>query len=334
MRCVARPSSDLYCRLSVNVQLLSRCDHLIKVGKNNFKPPPKVESSVIRIEPKNPAPILNYIEWDGLLRACFQRKNKQLSAIFKNKTTLQLLLKNFETFQKYQAIENGTVLEEEAGKQGKSKKAADNKSEAASLLMKLAQNDSDDEGMIAEEGDDDGEDEVDQSKRSKKNRNKKRSGVAVDDDDIEEEEEDNEHAVEGVSEVNDKRKLFREKIQKILEDSGFKEKRPSKLDIDDYLKLLFVFNQNDIHFKWSIIFSSIDQCTSSLSLLYVCYECALSQSSHHENLSFTYKHARTRDSSQSRWWKSTMDLAPAVRSSLSSALYTQLLAHGRSDYLE
>lgn len=61
MRCVAKPSSDLYCRLSVNVQLLSRCDHLIKVGKNNFRPPPKVESSVIRIEPKNPAPVLNYI---------------------------------------------------------------------------------------------------------------------------------------------------------------------------------------------------------------------------------------------------------------------------------
>lgn len=61
MRCVAKPSSDLYCRLSVNVQLLSKCDHLIKVGKNNFKPPPKVESSVIRIEPKNPAPVLNYI---------------------------------------------------------------------------------------------------------------------------------------------------------------------------------------------------------------------------------------------------------------------------------
>ena len=40
---------DLYCRLSVNVQLLAKVDHLIKVGKNNFKPPPKVESSIVRI---------------------------------------------------------------------------------------------------------------------------------------------------------------------------------------------------------------------------------------------------------------------------------------------
>lgn len=41
-RLIAKCGSDLYCRLSVNVQLLAKVDHLIKVGKNNFKPPPKV----------------------------------------------------------------------------------------------------------------------------------------------------------------------------------------------------------------------------------------------------------------------------------------------------
>ena len=44
-----KAGSDLYCRLSVYVQLLAKVDHLIKVGKNNFKPPPKVESSIVRI---------------------------------------------------------------------------------------------------------------------------------------------------------------------------------------------------------------------------------------------------------------------------------------------
>lgn len=48
-RLIAKPGSELYCRLSVNVQLLAKVDHLIKVGKNNFKPPPKVESSIVRI---------------------------------------------------------------------------------------------------------------------------------------------------------------------------------------------------------------------------------------------------------------------------------------------
>lgn len=80
----------------MNVQLLAKVDHLLKVGKNNFRPPPKVESSVVRIEPKNPPPPINYIEWDGLLRICFLRKNKQLGAIFKIKSILKVLQKNYE----------------------------------------------------------------------------------------------------------------------------------------------------------------------------------------------------------------------------------------------
>ena len=55
---------------------MARVDHLMKVGRNNFKPPPKVESSVVRIEPRHPLPDINYIEWDGLLRIAFNRKNK------------------------------------------------------------------------------------------------------------------------------------------------------------------------------------------------------------------------------------------------------------------
>ena len=100
MRLVAKPGSDLYCRLSVNVQLLARVDHLIKVGRNSFKPPPKVESSVVRIEPKYPPPPINFIEWDGLVRLCFMRKNKTLSAIFRIKHVINMLWENFKTFDK------------------------------------------------------------------------------------------------------------------------------------------------------------------------------------------------------------------------------------------
>lgn len=97
-RLIAKPGSDLYCRLSVNVQLLSKVDHLIKVGRNNFKPPPKVESSIVRIEPKNPRPNIDYLEWDGLLRICFIRKNKTLQAAFKHKKILALLHENRQKF--------------------------------------------------------------------------------------------------------------------------------------------------------------------------------------------------------------------------------------------
>lgn len=98
LRLVAKPGSDLWCRLSLNSQLLARCDHIMKVSKNNFRPPPKVESSVIRLEPRNPPPPINFLEWDGLVRICFSRKNKTLRAVFNNKPTLVLLEKNYKTY--------------------------------------------------------------------------------------------------------------------------------------------------------------------------------------------------------------------------------------------
>jgi 18S rRNA (adenine1779-N6/adenine1780-N6)-dimethyltransferase len=68
LRLTARPGEALYCRLSVNTQLLAKVDQLMKVGKQNFRPPPKVESRVVRIELKNPPPPVNFIEWDGMVR--------------------------------------------------------------------------------------------------------------------------------------------------------------------------------------------------------------------------------------------------------------------------
>ncbi|XP_076624217.1 putative dimethyladenosine transferase [Colletes latitarsis] len=95
-RLVAKPGDKLYCRLSINTQLLARVDLLMKVGKNNFRPPPKVESNVVRIEPHNPPPPINYQEWDGLTRIAFVRKNKTLSAAFKQTSVLTMLEKNYK----------------------------------------------------------------------------------------------------------------------------------------------------------------------------------------------------------------------------------------------
>lgn len=95
-RLVAKPGDKLYCRLSINTQLLARVDMLMKVGKNNFRPPPKVESNVVRIEPRNPPPPINYQEWDSLTRIAFMRKNKTLSAAFKQTTVITMLEKNYK----------------------------------------------------------------------------------------------------------------------------------------------------------------------------------------------------------------------------------------------
>jgi len=96
-RCYAQPGSKLYCRLSVNCQLLAKVNHLMKVGRNNFKPPPKVDSSVIRLEPRHPPPPVNYLEWDGMIRIIFNRKNKGLRALFTTRTVIDLLEKNHNT---------------------------------------------------------------------------------------------------------------------------------------------------------------------------------------------------------------------------------------------
>ncbi|XP_043726267.1 ribosomal RNA small subunit methyltransferase-like [Telopea speciosissima] len=108
MRLVAQPGDNLYCRLSVNTQLLARVSHLLKVGKNNFRPPPKVDSSVVRIEPRKPLPPVNFKEWDGLIRLCFNRKNKTLGSIFRQKSVLSLLEKNYRTLQALQLSQKGS----------------------------------------------------------------------------------------------------------------------------------------------------------------------------------------------------------------------------------
>lgn len=97
-RLTARPGDELYCRLSVNTQLLAKVENLLKVGKNNFRPPPKVDSLVVKIEIKSPAPNVNFVEWDGLVRIAFNRKNKTLHAIFTAKSILQILEENYKTY--------------------------------------------------------------------------------------------------------------------------------------------------------------------------------------------------------------------------------------------
>lgn len=100
LRCCAQPGSEAYCRLSVNAQLLARCSHLMKISKNSFNPPPKVESSVIRMDPKYPAPEVDFEEWDGMVRMIFNRKNKKVSSIFRTKDAAQTLYGKYISYKK------------------------------------------------------------------------------------------------------------------------------------------------------------------------------------------------------------------------------------------
>lgn len=98
LRLVARPGTELWSRLSANVQLYAKVDLVMNVGKNNFRPPPKVESSVIRLVPRDPPPPVEFNEFDGLTRIGFTRRNKHLHANFMAKGVMEMLESNYKTW--------------------------------------------------------------------------------------------------------------------------------------------------------------------------------------------------------------------------------------------
>ncbi|ELU42667.1 rRNA (adenine-N6,N6-)-dimethyltransferase [Rhizoctonia solani AG-1 IA] len=114
LRLVARPGDALWCRLSANVQMYAKVDHIMKVGKNNFRPAPQVESSVVRIVPIDPPPPLRFEEFDGLTRILFSRRNKTAHANFLAKGVMELLDRNYKTWcaEKNKIVPDGFNMKE------------------------------------------------------------------------------------------------------------------------------------------------------------------------------------------------------------------------------
>ncbi len=220
MRLFAKAGDKLYSRLSVNAQMWAKIDHIMKVGKNNFKPPPAVESSVVRLVPKNPKPQISYDEWDGLLRVCFVRKNKTLRASFLGVTSiLDLLESNYRTW----CAQNDISLE-------------DGPSESGLLEIENVPGGAADEGGEEEEWD----------------------GIMDIDDDDDLPEFFKDQAIAKANKINEtgrkKRgkvtELVREKVRSVLEDkTGLADKRARQCDEGDFLKLLWALNQEGIHFS-------------------------------------------------------------------------------------
>jgi 16S rRNA (adenine1518-N6/adenine1519-N6)-dimethyltransferase len=71
---VAAPSTADYGRLSVALQARFAMEKLFTVSKGAFRPPPKVESAVVRLRPR--ATMLHIDE--DLLRRAFSARRKQL----------------------------------------------------------------------------------------------------------------------------------------------------------------------------------------------------------------------------------------------------------------
>jgi 18S rRNA (adenine1779-N6/adenine1780-N6)-dimethyltransferase len=118
-RMVAPPGGAQYCRLSVNTALLSSAAIVQRIGAAQFRPPPKVDSAVVLLEPKGWPPGLDYADWDGLLRMCFEGKNKTLRALLGgNKTRLAGLTLSSSTGAEQQQQQQQELVQEVGGSSG------------------------------------------------------------------------------------------------------------------------------------------------------------------------------------------------------------------------
>ncbi|KAH7115275.1 S-adenosyl-L-methionine-dependent methyltransferase [Dendryphion nanum] len=217
MRLFARAGDKLYSRLSVNAQLFAKISHVMKVGRNNFNPPPQVESNVVRIEPKNPRPDISFDEFDGMLRIIFVRKNRTLRAAFLGtQSVIDLLTRNWRVW----CAQNNIPIDESP-------------EEAEDVGMEIDPIPAEDEWngfSDPEDGEGDGDDELPdffkQEKVTKKvnGANRKRRGKVTE--------------------------LVREKLRRVLEDeTQLADKRGRLCDEGDFLRLLYAFNQEGIHFS-------------------------------------------------------------------------------------
>ena len=77
-RMVAAPSTPAYGRLSVALQTRFAMKKLFNVAKGAFRPPPKVESAVVRLEPLAERPTVNWQRLDEVLRQAFSARRKTL----------------------------------------------------------------------------------------------------------------------------------------------------------------------------------------------------------------------------------------------------------------
>ena len=77
-RMVARPSTPEYGRLSVTLQTRFRMEKLFKVGRGAFRPPPKVDSAVVRMVPLSPEKDFPEEHFQRIVRQAFSARRKTL----------------------------------------------------------------------------------------------------------------------------------------------------------------------------------------------------------------------------------------------------------------
>jgi 16S rRNA (adenine1518-N6/adenine1519-N6)-dimethyltransferase len=91
-RVVAPPGTSAYGALAVGVRTVARVERLFRVGRKAFRPVPRVDSAVVRIEPRSPEPLTpeQEVRLRRLVRAAFQWRRKQLGKILRDHPELRV----------------------------------------------------------------------------------------------------------------------------------------------------------------------------------------------------------------------------------------------------
>jgi len=194
----------------------------MKVGKNNFRPPPQVESSVVRIEPKlgTERPGVSWDEWDGMLRICFVRKNRTMRASWLGtKEVLAMVERNYRVWcaMNNVPVDDTVVGEEEEEEMEIDKCAGAGEEDEWGGIMEVDEEADDTPSFFKEEAE-----RLSNANGAKTKSKKKKTRVA---------------------------ELVREKIRKVLEDdTELADQRAAKCNENDFLRLLSAFNEEGIHF--------------------------------------------------------------------------------------
>ena len=76
-RMIAKPKTADYSRLSVGIYRRSLCEILERVPRNAFQPQPRVDSALVRLEPRPaPFPVADPERYDAVVDALFEHRRK------------------------------------------------------------------------------------------------------------------------------------------------------------------------------------------------------------------------------------------------------------------
>ena len=106
-RIMAEPGTSEFGALTVGVRSVATVERVLKVPASAFRPPPKVDSVVLRVTPVRPEPLTLPEEHAlrALTRTAFQQRRKQFQAILRNHPERGL------SHEEIQALEMATGLD-------------------------------------------------------------------------------------------------------------------------------------------------------------------------------------------------------------------------------